>query len=60
MCAGRRHRRQAIRAIWAAKHYDTPLRRYLKVVRTLRDIRPKAVAALRRDFRLLCPAATLS
>lgn len=37
--------------IWEAKRYDTVLRRYLKVVRTLRDTQPKAVAALRRDFR---------
>lgn len=37
--------------IWEAKRYDTVLRRYLKVVRTLRQTQPKAVATLRRDFR---------
>lgn len=37
--------------IWQAIRYETVLRRYLKVVRTLRDSQPKAVAALRRDFR---------
>jgi transposase-like protein len=40
-----------IRTIWEAKRYDTVLRRYLKVVRSLRDTQPKAVATLRRHFR---------
>lgn len=39
------------REIWEAKHYQTMLRRYLKVVRTYRLSQPKAVATLRRDFR---------
>lgn len=39
------------RDIWEAKHYQTMLRRYLKVVRTYRLSQPKAVATLRRDFR---------
>jgi transposase-like protein len=51
----RRRRRKAIlqdfRAIWAARHYHTALRRYLKVVRTWRHTQPEAVAALRNDFR---------
>jgi transposase-like protein len=40
------------REIWLAKRYATALRRYLKVVRLLRDSQPDAVATLRRDFRL--------
>jgi transposase-like protein len=51
----RSRRRKAILkpicAIWEAKCYETLLRRYLNVVRSLRDAQPKAVAALRRDFR---------
>ncbi len=51
----RSRRRKAILkpicAIWEAKRYHTLLRRYLKVVRSLRDTQPKAVAALRRNFR---------
>jgi transposase-like protein len=51
----RRRRRRAIlrdfRAIWDARRYQTALRRYLKVVRTWRHTQPKAVAALRNDFR---------
>lgn len=51
----RSRRRKAILkqvcAIWEAKGYATVLRRYLKVVRTLRNTQPKAVATLRRDFR---------
>jgi transposase-like protein len=51
----RRRRRKAIfkdfRLIWEAKHYQTMLRRYLKVVRTYRHTQPQAVATLRRDFR---------
>lgn len=39
------------RDIWQAKRYATALRRYLKVVRLFRHTQPKAVAALRRDFR---------
>lgn len=39
------------RDIWDARHYQTMLRRYLKVVRTYRLSQPKAVATLRRDFR---------
>ena len=38
-------------AIWEAQRYATLLRRYLKVVRALRDTQPKAIATLRRDFR---------
>ena len=52
---GRRHRKaifKDFRAIWQARRYDTVLRRYLKVVRAYRDSQPKAVATLRRDFRL--------
>ncbi len=37
--------------IWAARRYQTMLRRYLKGVRTYRDSQPDAVATLRRDFR---------
>jgi transposase-like protein len=51
---GRRHRKAIFKkfhAIWQAHHYDTVLRRYLKVVRTYRDSQPEAVATLRRDFR---------
>jgi transposase-like protein len=40
------------REIWAARRYETMLRRYLKVVRTYRQTQPEAVATLRRDFRL--------
>jgi len=51
----RSRRRKAIlkqiRSIWEAKRYDTLLRRYLNVVRSLRDTQPNVVAALRRDFR---------
>lgn len=51
----RRRRRRAIlrdfRAIWDARHYQTALRRYLKVVRTWRHTQPEAVATLRNDFR---------
>lgn len=51
----RRRRCKAIykdfRAIWEARHYQTALRRYLKVVRTWRHSQPEAVATLRRDFR---------
>jgi putative transposase len=51
----RSRRRKAILkqicSIWEAKRYDTVLSRYLQVVRTWRDTQPKAVAALRRDFR---------
>jgi transposase-like protein len=51
----RRRRRRTIlrdfRAIWDARHYQTTLRRYLKVVRTWRHTQPEAVAALRHDFR---------
>lgn len=51
----RRRYKQAIfkdfRDIWEAKHYQTMLRRYLKVVRTYRLSQPKAAATLRRDFR---------
>lgn len=39
------------REIWLAQRYATALRRYLKVVRLLRDSQPNAVATLRRDFR---------
>ena len=39
------------REIWAARRYETMLRRYLKVVRTYRQTQPEAVAVLRRDFR---------
>lgn len=52
---GRRHRKAIFKdfhAIWQACRYDTVLRRYLKVVRAYRDSQPKAVATLRRDFRL--------
>ena len=38
-------------AIWEAQRYATLLRRYLTVVRALRDTQPKAIATLRRDFR---------
>jgi hypothetical protein len=37
--------------IWEARHYETALRRYLKVVRLYRNTQPEAVATLRRDFR---------
>jgi transposase-like protein len=50
----RRHKKaifKDFRDIWEAKHYQTMLRRYLKVVRTYRSSQPKAVATLRRDFR---------
>jgi len=50
----RRHKKaifKDFREIWEAKHYQTMLRRYLKVVRTYRLSQPKAVATLRRDFR---------
>ena len=50
-----RHRKAVFKdfqAIWQAKHYATVLRRYLKVVRLYRSSQPKAVATLRRDFRL--------
>jgi putative transposase len=46
-----RRRRAILKPIWEANRYATVLRRYLKVVRSLRDTQPKAVAALRRDFR---------
>lgn len=42
---------QQIRAIWQAKRYHTLLRRYLNVVRNLRQTQPKAIVTLRRDFR---------
>jgi transposase-like protein len=42
---------QHFREIWLAQRYATALRRYLKVVRLLRDSQPNAVATLRRDFR---------
>ncbi len=38
-------------AIWEAHHYQTALRRYLRVVRRYRTTQPVAVATLRRDFR---------
>lgn len=51
----RSRRRRAIlkpiRAIWEARRYATVLRRYLAVVRALRDTQPKVVATLRRHFR---------
>ena len=49
----RRHKAilKQVCAIWEAKSYATLLRRYLKVVRALRNLQPKAVATLRRDFR---------
>jgi hypothetical protein len=50
----RRHRKKVFkdfRQIWEARHYETMLRRYLKVVRTYRHAQPEAVATLRRDFR---------
>ena len=50
----RRHKKaifKDFREIWQAKHYQTMLRRYLKVVRTYRSSQPKAVATLRRNFR---------
>jgi hypothetical protein len=51
----RKRRRKKIlndfRQIWQARRYETMLRRYLKVVRTYRDMQPEAVATLRRDFR---------
>ena len=37
--------------IWAAKRYDTMLRRYVKIVRQYRHSQPQAVAILRRNFR---------
>jgi len=52
----RRRRKRAIfkafHHIWQARHYRTVLRRYRQVVRHYRDSQPKAVATLRRDFRL--------
>jgi hypothetical protein len=42
---------QDFRSIWQAKHYQTALRRYLAVWRHYRTTQPKAVAALRADFR---------
>jgi len=51
----RKRRRKKImkdfRQIWDARHYETMLRRYLKVVRAYRHTQPEAVATLRRDFR---------
>jgi putative transposase len=51
----RKRRRKKImkdfKQIWEARHYETALRRYLKVVRAYRDTQPEAVATLRRDFR---------
>jgi len=51
----RRRRQRTImhdfRSIWQAKHYQTALRRYLAVWRQYRTTQPKAVAALRADFR---------
>jgi len=50
----RQQRRKILKdfqAIWDAKEYATALRRYLHVVRQYRSSQPKAVAALRRDFR---------
>lgn len=50
----RKQRRKILkdfRHIWAARRYQTMLRRYLTVVRTYRDAQPEAVATLRRDFR---------
>lgn len=50
----RRHKKaifKDFREIWDAKHYQTMLRCYLKVVRTYRFSQPNAVATLRRDFR---------
>ncbi len=50
----RQQRRKILKdfqAIWDAKEYATALRRYLHVVRQYRSNQPKAVAALRRDFR---------
>jgi len=52
---GRRHRKAVFKdfhAIWQAQRYDTALRRYRKVIRKYRDSQPKAVATLRRDFRV--------
>jgi transposase-like protein len=52
---GRRYRKAVFKdfhAIWQAQRYDTVLRRYRKVVRKYRDAQPKAVATLRRDFRV--------
>lgn len=53
---GRKRKRRKImkefRNIWEARHYETMLRRYLKVVRTYRHTQPEAVVTLRRDFRL--------
>lgn len=50
----RRQRRKILKDfqhIWAARHYQTMLQRYLNVVRTYRDTQPEAVATLRHDFR---------
>ncbi len=52
---GRRHRKAVFKdfhAIWRAQRYDTALRRYRKVIRQYRVSQPKAVATLRRDFRV--------
>jgi transposase-like protein len=52
---GRRYRKAVFKefhAIWQAQRYDTVLRRYQKVIRKYRDTQPKAVATLRRDFRI--------
>lgn len=56
-CPQKQRRRQSkailkeIRAIWEAKRFGTVLRRYLHVCRKYRTSQPKAIAALRRDFR---------
>jgi transposase-like protein len=53
-CIRSRHRKavfKKLHAIWQARHYDTVLRRYLKVVGTYRDSQPEVIATLRRDFR---------
>lgn len=51
----RRRRQRTImrdfRSIWQAKHYQTALRRFFAVWRQYRTTQPKAVAALRTDFR---------
>ena len=52
---GRRYRKAVFKefhAIWQAQRYDTVLRRYRKVIRKYRHTQPKAVATLRRDFRI--------